>query len=390
VKSVLVTGGAHGDLPAIRASKRLGYRVITGGNRPSDPGHRESDDYVLFDYTDSAAVAEAAAANDVIGVVPSCHDSAAVAAARAADAIGLPGHDTPDVATRIHNKHLLRTTLRNCGIPTPRSISCATPDEASEWFKALHGPAIVKPSDLAGGRGITRIDEASQIKGAYQMARDLSPSKQVVLEEFIVGRNHGVTLLLRDQRPVFAFSDNEYYGTNPFRVAGAYSPSTLADAALAHILHHASQLAEHLRLVDGLLHLQVISGTAGVNFIEACRRPPGDFYPRLVEIATGYAYSKNFVSGYVGLAIDENYASHSNLPTIRHVLNADRSGCLRGFSIAAELQPFIIEMETWANIGDVIEDPLTWSGGVLLLQPPSSAIDNALLDISSRACAIVD
>ena len=390
MNSVLVTGGAHGDLPTIRACKQLGYRVITGGNRPTDPGHRESDDYVLFDYTDSDAVAEAAAANEVIGIVPSCHDSAAIAAAQAADALSLPGHDTPDVATRIHNKHLLRTTLQNCDIPTPRSISPTTPDEASDWFKSLNGPAILKPSDLAGGRGVTRIDDASQIKGAYKRARELSPSRQIILEEFVVGRNHGVTILLRDQRPAFAFSDNEYYGINPFRVAGAYAPSTLATVNFMQICKYASQFAQELSLVDGLLHLQVISGPTSISFIEACRRPPGDFYPRLVQTATGYAYSKNITRGYLGLTVDQSHAFQSNLPTIRHVLSADRSGLLKGFSIAKELRPFIIEMETWANVGDEIEDPLTWSGGVLLLQPPSSRLDDALSDITELAYAVVN
>ena len=389
METILVTGGAHGDLPSIRACKSLGYRVISGGNRPSDPAHKESDAYVNFDYADFEDLLRVIHADDVVGIVPSCHDLAAVAAARAAAALGLPGYDTPEVAEVIHTKHLLRQALQSLGIPTPQACAVQTLENATDWFRELGTPALIKPSDLAGGRGISRIDDIGQLERAHLVARNLSPSHSVILEEYISGTNHGVSMLLRDGRPAFLFADDEYYGANQFRVAGAATPTNLSHDQIERITKHVMHLAKALNLVDGLLHLQVIASANDVYFIEVCRRPPGDFYPRLVELATGYPYTMNYVKGFLGFAIDQHARSELVIPMIRHVMTASRRGVLSDFEVADEVLTYVCERETWAQVGDKVEDPLTWSGGVLMIRPPVGSAAPSATRMASLAFAVV-
>jgi len=363
--------------------------VISGGNRPHDPGHGESDGYQFFDYADASQVAEAASAHDVIGIVPSCHDRAAVAASQAANAIGLPGHDLPDVTRLLHNKDLLRTALRSIDIPTPQGIACETPEAAVKWLQFFGRSALLKPPDLAGGRGIVRVENVEQLNSHFQAVQRLSRSTTLVLEEFIAGTNHGVSMLLRSEKPAFVFADDEYYGNNPYRVAGASAPTSLSDIELSRIIAYASRLAQHFGLVDGLLHLQVISGTDDLSIIEVSRRPPGDFYPRLVDLATGYDYSKNMVRGFLGLLIERDRGPGLPLPTVRHVLTADHGGVLSGFHVSNDLQPYVLEMETWAQAGTTIHDPLNWSGGVLVVRPDGTGKTIATDDLHRRAHALV-
>ena len=60
MKKLLLVGGGHSDIPLIRSAKRLGYRVITSGNRSKDLGHSESDAYIPCDFSDPQEVLELA------------------------------------------------------------------------------------------------------------------------------------------------------------------------------------------------------------------------------------------------------------------------------------------------------------------------------------------
>ena len=41
---LLIAGGGYADIPLIKAAKKLGFYVITSGNREDDLGHQFSDE----------------------------------------------------------------------------------------------------------------------------------------------------------------------------------------------------------------------------------------------------------------------------------------------------------------------------------------------------------
>jgi hypothetical protein len=108
---VLVTGGAIGDIPTIQQAQNMGYLVFTSGNRASDPGHKLSNNYVEANYTDVNALSKVVHEFGISYLIPSCHDTAYVAAAKVAKMCGLPGFDDPEIAIMIHHKDKLAVYL---------------------------------------------------------------------------------------------------------------------------------------------------------------------------------------------------------------------------------------------------------------------------------------
>ncbi len=115
------------------------------------------------------------------------------------ETIGLPyafsGVAASAVAT---NKDLSKHVYERAGIPTPRGLSFASPDEASpEKIVAELGlPLFVKPSCNGSSYGITRVTDASQIPAAIELA--CAGGDLALVEECIEGTEVTVPVLGND------------------------------------------------------------------------------------------------------------------------------------------------------------------------------------------------
>ena len=99
---------------------------------------------------------------------------------------------------------------------------------------------------MTGGKGISKVNNSDEIKYAYTKAVQISHSKRVIIEKFIMGSNHGFSAILKNKKVVFAFTDNEHYYLNPFMVSAASTPTFLKDIALNQLIQLTEKLANIL------------------------------------------------------------------------------------------------------------------------------------------------
>lgn len=353
---VLVTGGSLGDVPIIRFLKSEGYQVITSGNLPNDIGHNYSDKYISCDYTDVGGIVQICKKENVTAIIPSSHDLAAIAASKVADLLGLPGYDKPQVSELIHNKDQLRNALDQCGISQPKYWIVNNEVEL-ESLHPLEFPVIVKPIDLTGGNGISISETFDALRRSYTRAQEISPAGRVIIERFLSGSYHGLTCILQSGKVVWSFSDNEFFLYNRFRVSATTFPSTLTHEQLSIANAMISHFAVSHRLVDGLIHAQLIESEGEILILEICRRTPGDFYPYFVELAFPNFYIRAITSSFLGRQIDifeQSDASSGNC-VARFILPANRKGLFQGITDLSDIE----FTSTFIALGDnsYIENP---------------------------------
>ncbi len=334
VDTVLVTGGAIGDIPTISELKKMGYRVITSGNRPNDFGHRLSHEYIEGDYTNVDQMLNISIKNSVVGIVSSCHDLAYIVAAEVASKMDLPGYDRPSVARTIHTKSLLRKSLHQCDIRTPKYFSCRSTYELQMNIASLTYPVIVKPTDLTGGNGISVANNELELLKAYEYAFTLSISKEVVVEEYLKGTYHGCTAIIENKKVVFIFFDNEHFHYDRYRVSATSYPSKLSDSAKSEIREALELFAFKMSLVDGLIHLQIIQTDKGPVILEICRRMPGDLYPFFVEFAIPFRYTHHVISKFLGKSLTSTFTETKQRSRyyLRSILMGDKAGVFQNYS----------------------------------------------------------
>ena len=382
-KKLLIAGGGYADIPLILSAKKLGYYVITSGNRPDELGHKYSDEYRMADFSDCEAILNLAKDSKVSAICASCNDFSALSAAYAAEKLGLPGHDPYRVAQIIHYKDQYRQFALDNGITTPQALSFTGKRDALKGMTSLKFPVIVKPVDLTGGKGMSTINKMEDAETSIEKAFAISRMKRVVVEEFITGSRHGFSVFLVDGRVVFFFSDNEHYFLNPYMVSAASTPGIVSPAAEKKLCVDSEKIASLLSLKTGIFHIQYILRGEEPVIIEICRRAPGDLYIKLVEHATGVDYPSWIVRSSAGL--DCSGLTHVEPKGFftRHCVMSAAVGKVQDIIFDKSIKKQIIDKFMWWEKGDVVSDVMTAKFGIVFLKFQSQ---NEMME---KTCAIL-
>ncbi len=346
----------------------MGYHVISTGNRPEELGHLHSDEYHPADFSDPEAILSLAKKLNVSAICACCNDFSALSAAYAAEKMGLPGHDPLKTSQIIHHKDLYRQFAIKHGIPAPRAMGFTNQKDAMAGIESLPLPAIVKPVDLTGGKGMTTITTMDEAKAAIEKAFAISRTKRIVIEEFITGSRHGFSAFLVNGRVAFFFSDNEHYFLNPYLVSAASVPSMASKAVEKKLCAESEKIASILSLKTGIFHIQYILRGEDPIIIEICRRAPGDLYIKLVEHATGVDYPAWIVRASAGL--DCNGLVHSEPKGFftRHCVMASRAGRLSDIYFDPAIEKMIVDKLMWWQPGEQVTDVLTTKFGIVFVK----------------------
>lgn len=367
-KKLLIAGGGYADIPLILSAKKLGYYVITSGNRPDEMGHKYSDEYRKADFSDREAILNLAISSKVSAICACCNDFSALSAAYTAEKLGLPGHDSYEVAKIIHYKDLYRKFAYENGIATPRAIAFANKRDALKEIKSLTCPIIIKPVDLTGGKGMFTINKITEAESAIEKALAISRMKKAVAEEFIFGSRHGFSAFLVDGHVVFFFSDNEHYYLNPYLVSAASTPAIVSPDVEKKLCADSEKIASLLSLKTGIFHIQYILRGEEPVIIEICRRAPGDLYIKLVEHATGVDYSSWIIKSAAGLECSGLTQVRPKGFFTRHCVMGSRTGRLKDIVFDPLLDNKIIDKLMWWKKGDQVTDFLTAKFGIVFVK----------------------
>src|SRR5207247_9591094 len=125
----------------------------------------------VVDYADPAAVLKAIGRLKVDGVLTVSADSAVPAVAAIAERLGLRGIGVESAHLMTH-KVAMRRRLADAGVPQPRFAALRRLSERHRALDEVGVPAVLKPADSGGRRGVFRLD--SMVVVAYHLERAIS------------------------------------------------------------------------------------------------------------------------------------------------------------------------------------------------------------------------
>ncbi|MCA9003644.1 MAG: ATP-grasp domain-containing protein [Planctomycetaceae bacterium] len=367
-KKLLIAGGGYAEIPLILAAQKMGFHVITSGNRADDLGHRYSDECCLQDFSDKEAMLQLADSLKIDAICASCNDFSAITAAYIAQQLNLPGHDSYETSLLIHHKDRYRAFAIENDIPSPRAKGFDSINAAMAQLSEFDFPVIVKPVDLTGGKGISRIDHIEDAMPVLESAFEISRAKRIVVEEFIEGTRHGFSTFLRDGRVVFFFNDNEHYFLNPYLVSAASTPANVPENTSSILCATAERIASLLNLKTGIFHIQYILQRDKPVIIEICRRAPGDLYIEFVKHATGIDYPAYIVRAASGMECNDLKPVESSGYYTRHCIMPYQNGIIKNVTVSPEIDHHIIDQMLWWKPGEQIDNHLIQKQGIVFLR----------------------
>src|SRR5581483_9904595 len=118
------------------------------------------------------------------GVLTISADRAVPVVAAVAAARGLPGIGV-ETAHRMTHKIAMRRALAEAGVPQPRYAALRTMSERRRAADEVGCPAVLKPADSGGQRGVFRVESLDDVETHLHEALVASPTGEAILEEFV-------------------------------------------------------------------------------------------------------------------------------------------------------------------------------------------------------------
>ena len=184
-KKLMLLGGIRYLLPVIKAAHEQGYYVITADYLPDNIAHKYSDEYANVSIIDKEAVLKVAKEKRIDGIMSFGVDPGVVSASYVQDKMGLPSFGPYESVCILQNKDRFRSYLSEHGFNAPKAKGYSDLMDALADQEEWDYPIIVKPTDSAGSKGVSRVDEKSQLKAAVEHAFDKSLSGHIIIEDFI-------------------------------------------------------------------------------------------------------------------------------------------------------------------------------------------------------------
>lgn len=361
-KKLMLLGGLRYLLPVIEAAHKLGIYVITCDYLPNNIAHKYSDEYRNVSIVDKEAVLAVARELQIDGIMSFAVDPGVVTAAYVQEKMGLPGNPYESVCI-LQNKDRFRNFLTKHGFNVPKAKGFSSIAEALAEAYWYPWPAIVKPTDSAGSKGVTKVNRLADLEPALKVAFEHSLSGRVIVEEFIEKQgcsSDSDCFSVDGQLKFVSFSAQRFdeNAPNPYTPSAYSWPSTFTKEQEAELTSEVQRLLTLLGMRTSIYNIETRIGVNGKPYImEVSPRGGGNRLAEMIRFATGV----DLITNAVRAAVEEEVIEVAQKPYDGYwaevVLHSDKEGVFQELLIdASVVNAKVVETDLWVKPGDCVRE----------------------------------
>lgn len=358
----MLLGGIRYLLPVIKAAHEQGYYVITADYIPDNIAHKYSDEYVNVSIINKEAVLKVAQEKQIDGIMSFGVDPGVVSASYVQNKMDLPSFGPFESVEILQNKDKFRAFLAKNGFNVPQAKGFDSVEAAMQEIYWYPWPVIVKPTDAAGSKGVTRVDKLEDLRPALEYAIKHSISGHVIVEEYIdkKGCSSDTDSMSIDGKLVFTSFCAQRFDAeaiNPYTPAAYSWPSTFTKAEEEYLTSEIQRLITLLNLKTVVYNIEVRVAPNGKPYImELTPRGGGNRLCEMLRYATGVDMITAITRAMVG---DQILEPIEQKPYNGHwaeiILHADKGGLFDYLEISQNLPAEVVEVDLWVKKGDKVD-----------------------------------
>jgi biotin carboxylase len=362
-RTILFVGAGIHQARAIAQARGLGLRVVAVDGDPDAAGLREADVAEVLDIRDVDELAELGRRHGVAGVLTISADRAVPIVAAVAERLGLPGIGSATAHVMTH-KVAMRRRLAERGVPQPRFAAVRTLHEAYAAAQTVGLPAVLKPADSGGQRGVFRVESIDDLERHLHAALVESATEEAIVESFHDGLElNGLAVARGGEVRLLTLSDRLRPRGIGFGVGWIHVyPATIYGAALEEAERVAIAAVHALGLEHGMAFPQLlVTGPADVRVVEVAARVPGGQMADLARHAVGVDVVEIAIRQALGEPVpDELVTPRFSQPLAIRFLTAEPgplpTGRVRRIGSLEKVRAFpgVVQADLYLQEGEVI------------------------------------
>lgn len=399
MKRLLLLGGARYALPVIKAAHDLGHQVITCDYLPNNIAHKYSDEYCNVSIIEKDVVLEAAKRLKIDGIISFACDPGVVTAAYVAEKLGLPNVGPYESVRILQDKGRFRKFLADHEFTVPTAKVYTSADDAVKDADMYHWPVIVKPTDSAGSKGVTRVDDPGQFRPAIKHALEFSHNGHFIVEDFIQQKGFSSdtdSFSVNGELKFVSFNSQRFdpNAENPYTPAAYSWPSSMTNEHQKELTSEIQRLLNLLGMQTSVYNIETREGMDGKTYIMECSpRGGGNRLSECLRYATGVDLITNAVRGALGEEVVGVEQRDYNGLWAEIILHSEVDGLFKGVFVDETLRTFVYEKDIWVNKGERIQSfkSANYAIGTLVLRfDNENDLKNAMMDINNLVRILIE
>ena len=294
-KLLAIIGAGEGALPIIFKAKEMGVKTLAFA-RSDSFAKNDVDIFIEENNFDIEFMISKCKEYHVDGIMPSSELTTEIAA-KVAHGTGLPGNDVAQGFAG-KNKFVMRQRVSKAQHIKQPKYSLYTTSTSYEF------PAVVKPVDACGKRGVNIANNIDELEGAIIMARENSSDHSVLIEEYLSGgQEYSIECLSWGwgKHQVVQYTEKESAGPPHFVEIAHHQPANLSDEMKRNIDVAVNEVLDLLGLSYGMAHMEIKIIDGEIFFIEVGARGGGDHISDiLTPFSTGFDYYRSAIECALG------------------------------------------------------------------------------------------
>lgn len=318
MKTALLVDTNRAAVPLYESLRSEGIKVSVVGSDPNEPLAKIAKEYICMDYSDINSLHSIINRNKYDYLIPGCTDLSYEVCARISNG-SFRNIESSENNEIINDKVKFRKLCATLNVPSPSLLSI---DDVMKKQSV-----IVKPADSFSGKGISIVKEPTLglLDCALKKASSQSKSGAALIEEYVEGQLFSYSCFIVNKKVEHGFFVQENCAPSTFAVNTSRVREDIQGRLALDLKEKIELISERLSLVDGLLHVQFILNSGRYWLVEMTRRCPGDLYSLLIEMSTGFPYSKSYVSSFIGKSIPKINSPSVCKKIIRHTITQSDS-----------------------------------------------------------------
>ena len=357
MKKLMLLGGMRYLVPVIEAAHKLGVYVITCDYLPNNIAHKYSDEYCNVSILEKDKVLEKAKELKIDGILSFACDPGVVTAAYVAEKMGLPSSGPYESVEILQNKGKFRKFLTENNFNVPVAKQYTDIETALNDTEMFNWPVIVKPTDSAGSKGVTKVEEKDKLKDAINYALKFSHSNEFIIEDFLekVGDSSDCDSFSIDGKLKFvSFSAQKFDENceNPYTPAAFTWPASISKIHQEELTNEIQRLLTLLNMKSSIYNIETRECTNGKAYIMECSpRGGGNRLAEMVRYMTGVDMITNIVKVALGMETDNIKQQEIKDNWAEIILHSEKEGTFEKLWISDEISSNIVENDLWIETG---------------------------------------
>ena len=299
MKALVLCGGVP-QIALIKELKSRGIRTLLADMNENVGAREYADEFYKVSVLDVDAIRDLAKEQNVDFLITVCADQVLQVVAQVSEDLGLPCYIDFETAENVSKKSYMKTIFAKNGVPTSQFVIMDKLD--TDKIAHLSYPLIVKPVDAYSSRGVTKVTTPEDLQAAFDIAINISRSKNAIVEEFVEGDEVTVDAYIeKGKAHVLCLANLYKIGEDgKFIINRSRIPAKVSEDIANQIKDAVQKIADSFGLVNTPMLVQLITDGKKISVVEFCARTGGGMKFLMIKKTSGFDVVKAVVDLTLG------------------------------------------------------------------------------------------